>query len=376
MSIASAFGFGGKKVRYAVVGLGDITQEAFLPGVSHTGNSEVVALVTSDAEKARKVGERYDVTETYDYDGFSKLLTSGKIDAVYIGTPNWRHAEFVIPALDAGIHVLCEKPLEISSERCRAIIDAQHRSSARLMVAYRLHFEPATLDAIDRIRKGELGDLIAFTSCFAQMLDPTNHRADHGIEAGPLFDMAPYQINAARYLFGAEPIEVLSATAIRHEQAGLGDLDDTMAVTLRFPDNALAQFTVSYYANGINNLTIAGTRGSILLNPSFTFGEPLEQFRKLGDKQEHQSFKATDQFGGELKYFSECILEGRDPEPDGEEGLADLLVIEAIRRALTSGKPERVEPLQRTRRIDPGQVQTLGGVRAPEPINASDPIKD
>ena len=377
MSIASAFGFGGKKVRYAVVGLGDITQEAFLPGVSHTGNSEVVALVTGDPEKARKVGDRYDVTEACDYDGFADLLASGKIDAVYIGTPNWRHAEFVIPALEAGIHVLCEKPLEISSEKCRAIIEAQQRSSARLMVAYRLHFEPATLDAIDRIRKGELGELIAFTSCFAQMLDPANHRADHGIEAGPLFDMGPYQINAARYLFGAEPTEVISATAIRHEQAGLGELDDTMAVTLRFPGDALAQFSVSYFANGINNLTIAGTKGSITMDPAYTYGEPLQQHRKVGGKHDHQSFKATDQFGGELKYFSDCILEGRDPEPDGEEGLADLLVIEAIRRSLDSGRPEKIEPLQRTRRIDPAsQLQSLGGVSAPEPIKASDPVQD
>ncbi len=375
MSIASAFGFG-NKVRYALVGLGDITQEALLPGVKHTGNSEVTALVSDDPEKARAIGERYGVKDHYRYDEFDKLLASGTIDAIYIGTPNWRHAEFAIPALKAGIHVLSEKPLEVSSEKCRAIIAAERESTAKLMVAYRLHFEPATLDAITRIRAGELGELVAFTSCFGQMLDPANHRASNGIEAGPLFDMGPYPINATRYLFGQEPIEVVSAVGTRHPKAGFGDIDDTIAVTLRFPGNRLAQFTVSYYINQIDSFIIAGTKGAIHMSPAFMFGGPLEQNRSIGEDKAHESFKATDQFGGELKYFSDCILEGRDPEPDGEEGLADLLVIEGIVRALESCQPQTLEPFQRTRRIDPNaQLETLRGVSPPEPIGASNPAR-
>lgn len=169
MSIASALGLtSGKKVRYAFVALGDITQEAMLPGVKHTGNSEVVAFVTGDPEKARGVGEQYGVTDSYGYDQFGELLASGKIDAIYLATPNWRHAEFVIPALKAGIHVLVEKPLEVSTERCRQILDAQKTSSAKLMVAYRLHFEPATLATIDLVRSGQLGTLLTFTATFTR----------------------------------------------------------------------------------------------------------------------------------------------------------------------------------------------------------------
>lgn len=374
MSIASALGFGGKKVRYAVVGLGDIAQASMMPGIAHTGNSELVALVTGDPDKARKLSEMYDVADTYSYDQFDDLLASGTIDAIYIATPNWRHAEFAIPALEAGVHVLCEKPLEVSLDKCRSIIAAAETSGAKLMTAYRLHFEPATLDAIARIRAGELGDLISFTSVFAQMVDPANHRVDHGIVAGPLFDMGPYPINAARYLFGAEPIEIVSAAAIRHADAGLGDLDDTFAVTLRFPGDRLAQFTVSYYANNVGNLTIAGTKGAITLDPAFSFGEGLQQFRRSGDSKDHETFKATDQFGGELRYFSDCILEDRAPEPDGEEGLADLRVIEGIVRALESKGPVQLEPFTRTRRIDPAQVQTLRYKSPPsQEVNASSP---
>ncbi len=377
MSIASALGLGGRKVRYAIVGLGDISQEAMMPGIAHTGNSKITALVSGDPEKLEALGDRYDVEHRYSYEQFPALIASGEIDAIYLATPNWRHAEFAVPALEAGIHVLCEKPLEVSSAKCREIIAASEKSGAKLMTAYRLHFEPATLDAIKRIRAGELGELIAFTSCFAQMVDPANHRATSGIEAGPLFDMGPYPINAIRYLFGAEPMEVVSAAGSRHPGSGVGDFDDTVAVTLRMPGNALAQFTVSYYANDLDSLIIAGTEGSIHMSPCYGFQNGLEQNRQIGAKKSHEAFKATDQFGGEMKYLSDCILEDRAPEPDGEEGLADLLVIEAIVEALRSGGPVKVEPLNRTRRIDPdAQEQTLRSVSAPEPVNASSPSRD
>lgn len=375
MSIASAFGFGdGRKVRYAVVGLGDIAQEAMMPGIEHTGNSELIAVVSGDADKARKVADEYGIAAVYDYADFPALLASGTIDAIYVATPNFRHAEFAIPALQAGIHVLCEKPLEISVERCQAIVDAAKASSAKLMTAYRLHFEPGTLDAIAKIRAGEIGELVCFTSCFTQMVDPANHRATNGIVSGPLFDMGPYPINAIRYLFGAEPEKVVSAIGTRRPDNDLGDFDDTVAVTLRMPGDRLAQFTVSYVANSVDSFIIAGTKGSINMSPGY--GKPIEQFVTIGETQSHESFKATDQFGGEMRYFSDCILHDRQPEPDAEEGLADLRVIEGIVRAMETGQPQRLAPFERARRIDSeAQAQTLRAVRKPTPIDVSSPTK-
>ncbi len=217
MTILSSLGLGsGKKVRYAIVGLGDIAQEAMLPGVAHTGNSQVAAFVTDDPDKARALGKKYDVADSFTYEQFGQLLASGKIDAIYLATPNWRHAEFAVPALTAGVHVLAEKPLEISTAKCREIIAAQEGSQAKLMVAYRLHFEPSTLAAIERIRSGELGEVVLFTSSFTQMVAPENHRATSGDLAGPVLDMGPYPVNAARFIFGAEPTEVACAIGTRH----------------------------------------------------------------------------------------------------------------------------------------------------------------
>jgi predicted dehydrogenase len=375
MSILSAVGLASKnKIRYAIVGIGDIAQEAMMPGVDHTGNSEINALVTGDPEKARRVGEQYGVEDIYTYEQFDRMLTSGKVDAIYLAAPNWRHAEFVVPALKAGIHVLVEKPLEVSTEQCEAIAAAAKASTAKLMVAYRLHFEPGTLSTIDRIRSGELGEVMLFSSTFVQKVDPENHRARSGVEAGPIFDMGPYPINAARYVFEAEPAEVVSAVGVRHPDAGLGDFDDTVAVTLKFPGNRLAQFVVSYAANALETFSAIGTKGSISMQPCYTYGKSLQQTVTIGQDESSRSFKNTDHFGGEMKYFSDCILNDKHPEPDVEEGYADVRVIEGIVKALKSGAPVTLEPFVRSRRIDTtAQLETLRAVKSPDLVEVSNP---
>ncbi len=374
MSLKEMLGLGeDRKVRYAIVALGDISQEALMPGVAHTGNSVMTALVTSDAEKASALAEKYEIANTYSYEQFPQMLASGEVDAIYLATPNWRHAEFAVPALEAGIHVLVEKPMEVSSEQCEKILAAQKVKGAKLMVAYRLHFEPATVAAIERVRSGELGTVHLYTSTFSQMVDPALHRAQSGLDAGPVLDMGPYPINSVRNLFEDEPTEAF-AVGTRHPESGFGpDFDDTVSVTLRFPRNRLAQFTISYYGNKMDQYMVVGTEGSLELNPGFMYGKPLEHFEVLGQKDKHESFKNTDHFGGELKYFSACILENRDPEPDGMEGLADVRVIEAIHRSLKSGQFERVEPTEIRRRISADQVVELRAQSAPDLVNTKSP---
>ncbi|MGI4827064.1 MAG: Gfo/Idh/MocA family protein [Janthinobacterium lividum] len=378
MGIKEALGLGSdNKVRYAIVGVGDIAQEDMMPGVEHTGNSVITALVTSDPKKATELGEKYDVKATYTYEQFAQALASGTFDAIYLATPNWRHAEFIIPALAAGIHVLCEKPMEVSTAKCEQILAAEKSSSAKLMIAYRLHFEPGTLKTIETIRSGEIGQVHTFSSAFAQPLDPSNHRARHGDFAGPVLDMGPYPVNAARYVFSDEPTEVVSAVGTRHPETGFDqDFDDTVAVTLKFPNNKLAQFTMSYFGGPVNNFTAVGTKGSVVLDPCYMFGKPLELTVGIGDKKNTESFKNTDHFGGEMKYFSGCILNNTDPEPDGEEGFADIRVLDGVLEALKSGKSVTLPALTRTKRIDTkAQKMELGAVSTPDLVDASNPAK-
>jgi predicted dehydrogenase len=365
-----------KKVRYAIVGVGDIAQEDMMPGVDHTGNSEITALITSDPVKAIELGERYGVDHTFAYEQFDAAIHSGTFDAIYLATPNWRHAEFIVPALKAGIHVLTEKPLEVSTAKCREILEAEKESSAKLMVAYRLHFEPATLDTIDKVRSGELGRVHLFASTFAQVVDPSNHRMHSGDLAGPVLDMGPYPVNAARYVFGDEPTEVISAVASSHPKSGAEGFADTVAVTLRFPGERLAQFNLSYFGNPTSTLIAIGELGSVQLEPAYMFGKSLEQTVAIGEKKDKQSFKNTDHFGGEMKYFSDCILKDLDPEADGEEGFADVRVLEGILEAIKTGHSVVLAPFTRVKRIDTKlQKMTLGAVSTPDLVNASNPGK-
>jgi predicted dehydrogenase len=250
------------------------------------------------------------------------------------------------------------------------------------MVAYRLHFEPATLDTIAKIRSGMLGDVHLFASTFTQLVDRANHRAHSGESAGPVMDMGPYPVNAARYVFNDEPDEVVSAVGLKHPQSGFGqDFYDTVAVCLRFPGDRLAQFNLSYFGNPVDSFIAVGTKGSIQLDPAYTYGHPLRQITVVGEKRSEEKFKNTDHFGGEMKYFSQCILNNQDPEPDAEEGLADVRVLEAIEKSLETGqpvslRPALIPPFERTQRIDTKkQRMTLKAVSTPELVHASSPGK-
>ena len=159
-----------------------------MPGVEKTGNSVLAALVSGDAEKGRELSQKYGIDEVCDYDGFGDLPKSGKIDAMYLATPNTMHRDFTVRALEAGIHVLCEKPMAPTVEDCRPMIAARKKSGAKLMIAYRLHFEEGTLAAIEAVRTGKIGAPRIFSSLFAQQVEPSNHRTEGDKWAGPLPD--------------------------------------------------------------------------------------------------------------------------------------------------------------------------------------------
>ena len=360
-----------QKVRYAVVGAGWISQAAFMPGVAHTGNSEMTAIVTGDSDKAEQLGRLYGIKSAYHYDAWQAAIDSRTFDAVYLALPNDQHRKFAIPALEAGLHVLLEKPMATSEADCRAIIDAATRGRAKLMLAYRLHFEPATLEALRLVHGQHLGQARLFTSTFTQHVAETNHRANHGFWAGPVSDMGPYPINAARMVFGAEPDEVMAW--------GLNTLGrnyhDIVSILLRFPGDRMAQFTVAYGLNAINEWRVVGTDGDLLLNPGFTFPGPLKHQLRIGDSKTRSDFPAVDQFGGETQYFSDCILNDLDPEPDGEEGLLDVRVIEAIERALTTGQPQTLAPYRRAKAPLQTQKRDLPAITPPRLINAAEPAE-
>ena len=354
----------GRKVRYAVVGAGQISQQAFIPGLAATSNSELAAIVTGDPAKATALAERHGC-KAYGYDQMADLLASGEADAYYIATPNERHRQDAVPILEAGFHVLLEKPMATSSADCRAILEAQGVGGGKLMIAYRLHHEPGTIEMTNMTLGGALGSPRIFTAMFAQTVATGNHRAKMGYWSGPVPDMGTYPLNAVRNLFGVEPIGV---EAVGTRRAGAGfDFDDTVAVTLHFGEGRLAQFTVSYAAAAVQQLTVSGSKGSLISSPCFGFGESvgISFTTRIEGKTETHAFEPVEQFGGETDYFSECILNDRHPEADGQEGFFDVLALEAIEMALRTGEPQELRARARVKRISSDQVRRLAPVKQP-----------
>jgi len=348
-STGSSRGKRGGRVRYAVVGLGHIAQAAVLPAFRHARNSELVALVSDDARKLEVLRKRYRVKHACSYEDLDSLLSSGEIDAVYIALPNHLHRDFTERAARAGVHILCEKPMAVTARDCEAMIRAARSNRVKLMIAYRLHFERANLEAVKIARSGRLGELRFFSSDFSMQVSEDNIRLERRKGGGPIYDIGVYCINAARYLMGEEPVAV-SAVATRSADPRFKEVDETMIGTMRFRDERLASFTCSFGAADRSTFTLTGTKGSITLDPAYEYAEGLAYVLKVGESERKKRFAKSDQFAPELVYFSDCIRRNRDPEPSGEEGLADLRIIEAMLRSQRTGRWVSLPKATRKRR--------------------------
>ena len=364
----------GSPVRYAVVGQGYISQIAVLPAFKHARrNSQLAALVSDDSTKLKKLGKRYGVKNLYTYDQYEELVGSGLIDAVYISLPNHLHASFAIRAAEAGIHVLTEKPMEVTPEACEAMIEASERYGVKLMVAYRLHFEEGHLTMIEWLKKKRIGDPRVVDSVFTLAVEPRNYRAGpHGKGGGPVYDIGIYCINAARYLFRAEPTEVraMSLGKIR-------DSEEATAVVLRFPDDRIANFVCSFGAYPCGTLEVIGTKGRICVDNAYEIaGDRTVMLDVAGGKMRTHKFKFRDQFGPELLYFSDCILKNKTPEPSGLEGLADVRIIRAILDSAETGRTVQLDPIKKSTRPGLKQEIHLPPVEKPVLVKVKEPGKD
>ena len=362
-----------RKIRYAVVGMGYIAQAAVLPAFRHARrNSELTAIVSDDPLKRDELSERYGVERVYDYEHYDDCLGSD-VDAVYIALPNHMHREYAVRAAEAGKHVLCEKPLAVTEQECEEMIEAAERYGVRLMTAYRLHFDRANLEAIEVVRSGKLGEPRLFDSMFTMQVEAGNVRLgppENG--GGPLYDVGIYCINAARYLFRAEPSEVFALTASSGDPR-FSNTPEMASAVLRFPVERTAVFTCSFGAADSGWFQVGGTKGVLRLDPAYEYAEALKMQITVDEKTTRKSFPRRDQFAPELLYFSDCTLEDRQPEPSGREGLADVRVIRALHQSARTGRPVTLPEFERRHRPMLEMADDEPPVRMPELVHAESP---
>ena len=332
-------------IRYAVVGVGWIAKKAFLPAVVLTGNSVVTALVTGKIETSKQIAAQYGIEMVIPYEDFDALVSGDLIDAVYIAVPNPLHAAFAISALKHGKHVMVEKPMATSLPDAEAMIRASQQSGKLLMTSYRLHHDIGTVEALKSIRSGAIGEPRFFSATFSFQSDADNHRLNLEHWGGPLQDIGIYCINAARHVFAAEPVEVQAIACRDESDPRFLEISDSIAVTMRFPGNRLAQFCCSFAAHPIDTYRVVGTKGVLSMEPGFRFETPMTMKTETSTGFKRIEFPHFDHFAGQIAYFSGCIADGTRPIDDGEEGLADLRVLLAIERSVSTGLSVSLEPL-------------------------------
>jgi predicted dehydrogenase len=328
-----------KRVGYAVVGLGRIAEHAVLPAFREARKSRLIALVSGDAGKAKRLARKFRASQYATYDRFEDCLRNPEIEAVYISTNNSTHAEWALRAAAAGKHVLCEKPLAKTVEECRQMVEACRRHRVKLMSAYRKYFEPSCVALKKLIDGGKLGRLKLIHSAFTFNLPPQQvwHLSRELAGGGSLWDVGIYCINTTRWLTGLEPVEATghSWTA---EPERFKEIDESIAFQLTFPGGLYVQASSSFAAAKASFLQIHGEKGWAALDPAFAYNEERRLFGQIGQKWFGKVYEPVEEFHFELDHLAECIRNNREPEPDGVTGLRDVAVMEAIYEAAESAR--------------------------------------
>ena len=363
-----------RKIRYAVVGLGYFAQTSILPAFAHAKkNSELAALISDDPTKLKKLGAKYGVEYRGSYDEFEDILQRADIDAVYIVTPNSLHREFTIRAARAGVHVLCEKPMAVTEKECAEMIRACDKNQVKLMIAYRLHFEKGNLSSVETVRSGKLGDPRVFNSVFTmQVRDENNIRIRREMGGGVMYDIGVYCINAARYLFAEEPVEVSAMTA-NNGESRFSEVEEMASAIMRFPKDQLANFVCSFGGADSGSYEVVGTSGTLRMDPAYESAEELKQTTTVKGKKRERTFPKRDQVAPEILYFSDCVLNDQEPEPSGHEGLIDVQIVRAIYRSAQTGKPVKLNINGRDRYPDPKQEIRRPPAKKPDLVKAVPP---
>ncbi len=327
------------KIRWGVISTANIGRAAVIPAIQASYNGELVAVASRGQAAAEAFAARLGIPRAYP--SYAALLEAKDIDAVYIPLPNSLHREWTIRSAEMGKHILCEKPLGLTSQECLEMEAAARQHGVHLMEAFMYRFHPRTQKVVEMIRAGVLGELRLIHSAFTfRLTRPDNIRLKPELGGGALMDVGCYCVNISRTVAGAEPVEVQAFA--RWGQSGV---DEQLTGTLRFSDGLLAQFDCALTMERREVYQLAGTDAFLTVPAAFLPGEErvvIEETRARGEKTLHQ-VAGVDEYRLMVEHFADCVIHNQPPRYSASEAAANMRVIEALyRSARNSGKPEPV----------------------------------
>jgi predicted dehydrogenase len=333
------------QVRMAVVGLGNYGRNVSVPAIEAGDYCTFTVGVSGTPETRRAVADEYDV-RTVDYEAYTEGAATDAYDAVYVATPNRLHLPHVEAAASHGKAVVCEKPLEVTVDRARRLVEACEAAGVTLMTAYRMQTDPVVRRLREAVGAGELGTVTrAFGDFSYDVLGgsrgPDQWRLDSRLAGGgALMDVGVYPLNTTRYLLDAEPVAVQGET---RQSGPVDEVDEHVDFSVRFP-GAVGNFAATLTGRSKASLALYGTAGTVRLCEAF---QPRRERTLVVETDAGRAVfedVGRDETREEFDYFAHCLLTGQQPEPDGRDGLADVETMMAVYEADRAGERVSLRP--------------------------------
>lgn len=328
----------GPVLRVAIMGLGSYGSR-MAKAMIDCKRAKLVGVISGTPSKITKWKAEYDIPDKncYNYEDFDNVKDNPDIDAVYIITPNGLHCEQAIRVAKAGKHVICEKPMAINAEEGERMVKACKEANVKLLVGYRMHFEPKTVEVIKMRKKGEFGQPKFFQGQSGFVIgNPKQWRLNKKLSGGgAMMDIGIYSINGARYILGEEPVWITAQETKTDPIKFKEGVDETIQFQMGFPSGAVASCLSTYAMGHLDRFFMTGDGGWLEMKPSTGYG-PIKGRTHKGELNQPHITHQTLQMDG----MAQLIFEGKEPivAVDGEEGLKDLKIIDAIFLAAKTGE--------------------------------------
>lgn len=317
-----------KKLGVALVGLGGYSKGKLAPAFAHTKYCRLAGIVTGTPAKEKEWMDKFGIPKAnvYNYQNFDRIAENPDIDIVYVVLPNAMHADYAIRAAQAGKHVICEKPFDVSVKKAAAAVEACEKAGVLLQIGYRCQYDPFHLELMRIGREKVLGDIKliraahSFYGVHSKNWRFTSRELAGG---GAVMDVGVYAIQGARYATGMEPVAV-SANSFRTFSDKMDGMEETCLFTLKFPGDISANLFGSYVAR-TDFIDIAAEEGNYGLKPAFGYA-PIEGYVK----QEKMDYAYHNQQAVQMDAFARNILDKTPVVANGEDGLQDMRIVEAI----------------------------------------------